>query len=161
MNTDSIRHRSDLINIASQIIYTGQIDEYYDYCFGPLEYRRVSFQHKTFNTENYQGVAVVNYTDREIPYTRSIEHRHFMKNCSAKQTIVSYEYPERWSIGQEPYYPIGDLKNSELYEKYRHLTIKDHGKVHFGGRLGSYKYFNMDQVMLSALNLAKQLLDKY
>ena len=103
-------------------------------------------------------MAVVNYTDREIPYTRSIEHRHFMKNCSAKHSIVSYEFPETWSIGQEPYYPIGDLKNSQLFEKYRQLAATSQEKIYFGGRLGNYKYFNMDQVMLSALDLAKQLL---
>lgn len=160
LNTDFVSHRSELSEVANQIIYTGQIDEYYDYCFGPLEYRRVSFQHKTFNTENYQGVAVVNYTDRGIPYTRSIEHRHFMKSCSAKHTVVSYEYPETWSIGQDPYYPIRDTPNSQLYEKYCQLAIADQGRIYFGGRLGSYRYFNMDQVILSALNLAKYLLNK-
>lgn len=160
LNTDFIKRRNELQNLADQIVYTGQIDEYYDYCFGSLEYRRVSFQHKIFNTENFQGVAVINYTDRETPYTRSIEHRHFMRQCSAKKTVVSYEYPESWAIGEEPYYPISDDKNNELYKRYRQLADSNQDKVFFGGRLGSYQYFNMDQVILSALNLAKQLLNK-
>ena len=145
---------------SNKLVYTGQIDEYYDYCLGSLEYRRVSFQHKVFNTENFQGVAVINYTDRETPYTRSIEHRHFMKRCSAKKTVVSYEYPESWAIGEEPYYPISDDKNNELYKRYRQLADSSQDKVFFGGRLGSYQYFNMDQVILSALSLARQLLNK-
>lgn len=160
LKTDFIKNREELLRVADKVIYTGQIDEFYNYCFGPLEYRRVSFRQEIFNTNNYQGVAVINYTDRETPYTRSIEHRHFMSRCDSDRTVVSFEYPEAWSMGMEPYYPIDDIKNSILFEKYQSLSKKDSGRIYFGGRLGSYKYFNMDQVMIGAINLTRAILSK-
>ena len=160
LKTDFIKNREELLRVADKVIYTGQIDEFYNYCFGPLEYRRVSFRQEIFNSNNYQGVAVINYTDRETPYTRSIEHRHFMSRCDSDRTVVSFEYPEAWSMGMEPYYPIDDIKNSILFEKYQSLSKKDSGRIYFGGRLGSYKYFNMDQVMIGAINLTKAILSK-
>ena len=136
-----------------KVIYTGMIDEYFDFIYGKLEYRTVEFKNEVLDTDNFQGVAVVNYTEREVPYTRIIEHKHF-ENSDSEKTIISKEYPVEWREGLEPYYPINDEKNSSLYQKYLELANKEKGVI-FGGRLGAYKYYDMDKVIESALALAK------
>ena len=135
-------------------VYTGMIDEYYDFCFGNLEYRSVRFEDEHYNTDNYQGNAVVNYTESVVPYTRIIEHKHFAFGTQPT-TIISKEYPSEWRPGVEPYYPINDEKNNALYEKYRALAEKEE-KVIFGGRLGTYKYYDMDKVIAAALAASKK-----
>lgn len=164
LNYDFFDHREELENIAEKIIFTGQIDKYYDYRFGQLEYRSVRFETEELNVDNYQGNAVVNYTDREVPYTRIIEHKHFeqgkqlgnevTEDPSVGKTIISREYSDKWDITKEPYYPINNEKNDELYNKYKELADKD-TKVIFGGRLGQYKYYDMDKVIAEALKLVK------
>ncbi len=136
-----------------KVIYTGMIDEYFDFVYGKLEYRTVEFKNEVLDTDNFQGVAVVNYTEREVPYTRIIEHKHF-ENSDSEKTVISKEYPVEWREGLEPYYPINDEKNSSLYQKYLELAKKEKGVI-FGGRLGAYKYYDMDKVIESALALCK------
>ncbi len=136
-----------------KIVYTGMIDEYFDFKEGKLEYRTVEFKNEILDEENYQGNAVVNYTEREIPYTRIIEHKHF-ENAKSEKTVISKEYPVEWKDGLEPYYPINDDRNSSLYAKYVDLAKKEEN-VLFGGRLGAYKYYDMDKVIESALELCK------
>ena len=132
-----------------KILFTGQIDEYYDSKFGPLEYRSVRFETEKLDCDNYQGNAVVNYTEREVPYTRIIEHKHF-EFGQQPTTIISREYSSEWKPGVEPYYPVNNEKNNALYEKYAALA-KEEGNVIFGGRLGQYKYYDMDKVLMAAL----------
>ena len=139
---------------AEKTVYTGMIDEYYDFCFGHLAYRSVRFEDEHLETDNYQGNAVVNYTEAEVPFTRIIEHKHFVFG-KQPTTIISREYPSEWKEGAEPYYPVNDEKNSALYEKYRALAEKD-DKVIFGGRLGTYKYYDMDKVIAAALQDVKK-----
>lgn len=139
--------------VADQVVYTGPIDRYFNYCFGPLEYRSVRFETEVLKTPNFQGNAVVNYTDRETPYTRIIEHKHFEFGTQPK-TVISREYSSEWKVGDEPYYPVNDEKNRSLYEKYRALAEKE-AHVTFGGRLGEYKYYDMDAVIERALNFAR------
>ena len=139
--------------VADQVVYTGPIDRYFNYCFGPLEYRSVRFETEVLKTPNFQGNAVVNYTDRETPYTRIIEHKHFEFGTQPK-TVISREYTSEWKVGDEPYYPVNDEKNRSLYEKYRALAEKE-AHVVFGGRLGEYKYYDMDAVIERALNFAR------
>lgn len=135
-----------------KVLYTGMIDEFYDYRLGELEYRTVRFEHELMEgVENYQGNAVVNYTEREIPYTRIIEHKHFDFG-KQKDTVVTKEYPASWSKGDEPYYPVNDDKNNELFSKYMEMANKEE-KVIFGGRLGQYKYYDMDKVIEAALKM--------
>lgn len=136
---------------AQKIIYTGPIDAYFNYTLGALEYRSVRFDTKLIDKENYQGNAVVNYTDRETPYTRVLEHKHFEFGTQPK-TVVSWEYSAEWKLGDEPYYPVNDEKNSRLYQEYKKLADKE-AKVVFGGRLGEYKYYDMDKVIAAALEL--------
>ena len=165
LNYDFFENKEELENIAEKIIFTGQIDKYYDYKFGKLEYRSVRFETEELDVENYQGNAVVNYTDREVPYTRIIEHKHFeqgkqlgnevTEGQSVGKTVISKEYSDKWDITKEPYYPINNEKNNELYNKYKKLADKD-SKVIFGGRLGQYKYYDMDKVILETLNLVKE-----
>ena len=155
LNTDFEEHREELSAKAKRIIYTGTIDSYYNYCFGRLEYRSLEFKTEVLDTENYQGNAVVNYTEYDIPYTRIIEHKHFEYGTQPK-TVITREYPKTWQSGEEPYYPINDQKNTELFEKYKQLSQKDQ-KVIFGGRLGLYKYLDMHQVVREALNLSKEV----
>ena len=143
--------------VAKRIIYTGPIDEYFDYCFGPLEYRKVIFEHEILNIDNYQGNAVVNYTDYNIPFTRIIEHKHFEFGKQPK-TIISREYPSVWKPGDEPFYPINDAKNNALYEKYVELS-RSKPKVIFGGRLGLYKYYDMDDIIENALTTVNRLIE--
>lgn len=155
-NKDFLKEREYFSSIAEKIIYTGPIDEYFDYCYGPLEYRSLKFDTQKFATSNYQGVAVMNFTDAETPYTRIIEHKHFSPT-ETDFTIISREYPVTWKQGIEPYYPVNDEKNNALYEKYLKLAQKEK-KVHFGGRLGQYKYFDMDKTVEEALKLSDFLL---
>ncbi|MCU6760824.1 UDP-galactopyranose mutase [uncultured Roseburia sp.] len=140
--------------IADKIIYTGMIDEYFEYKLGALEYRSVRFETERIEEENFQGNAVVNYTDREVPFTRIIEHKHFE---FGKQdfTIISREYSSEWKPGIEPYYPVNDDKNSALFAKYQELAEKEENVI-FGGRLGAYKYYDMDKVIEAALGLVNE-----
>ncbi|MCH5179698.1 MAG: UDP-galactopyranose mutase [Erysipelotrichales bacterium] len=154
LNTDFFENKEKYLSMGKKIIYTGPIDAYYDYCFGPLEYRSVRFETEVLNMENYQGNAVVNYTDYNVPYTRIIEHKHFEYAVSPK-TIISKEYSSKWKLGDEPYYPVNDEKNSDLYQKYQELASKE-TNVHFGGRLGQYKYLDMHNVIRSALDFIKK-----
>ena len=152
LNTDFLANKENLTRSAKKIIYTGTIDSYFDYCFGALEYRSLKFDHEVLDCENYQGVAVVNYTDRETPYTRIIEHKHFEFGTQPK-TVITKEYPLEWNKDIEPYYPINDGKNQNRYKKYEQLS-KEETKIFFGGRLGEYKYYDMQDTIVSALNLA-------
>ncbi|WP_407423026.1 UDP-galactopyranose mutase [Methanobrevibacter sp.] len=154
LNTDFFDDKERWLNIADKIIFTGMIDQYYDYCYGELEYRGLNFEFETLDVENYQGNAVINYTDAETPFTRIIEHKHF-ESCDSPKTIITKEYPKSWSNGEEAYYPINDEKNSKLYEKYVELS-KNEDKVIFGGRLGMYKYYDMWQVIDEALKLVDE-----
>ncbi len=148
-------NRSELEACADKIIYTGMIDEFFDYCYGPLEYRSLKFETEVMpEVDNFQGNAVVNYTDDKTKYTRIIEHKHFeFNNCSG--TVVTREYPSSWERGDEPYYPMNDEKNNELYQKYSKLASKKSTNVFFGGRLGKYKYYDMDDVILEAMKDAR------
>lgn len=150
--TDYFDFIRDNKNIARKTIFTGMIDEYYGYCYGPLQYRSVRFETEVLECENYQGNAVVNYTDREVPYTRIIEHKHFEFGKQPK-TVISREYSSEWKQGMEPYYPVNNEENNALYEKYRELADKE-SNVIFGGRLGQYKYYDMDKVIAAALECA-------
>lgn len=151
LNTDYLEHREELNGLADKIIYTGMIDQYYDYSLGVLEYRSVRFETEELETENYQGNAVVNYTEREVPYTRIIEHKHFAFGTQPT-TIISREYSSEWKKGDEPYYPVNNDKNNGLYAQYRAMADREE-RVIFGGRLGSYKYYDMDKVIAAALEL--------
>ena len=154
LDTDYKSFYKEYGSVASKIIYNGMIDEYYDYKLGVLEYRSLKFETEELHTENYQGNAVVNYTKEDIPYTRIIEHKHF-EYANTDTTIVSKEYPCEWKIGDEAYYPINDDKNIKLYEAYRELADKEENLI-FGGRLGEYKYYDMDKVILAALELVEK-----
>ena len=158
LNYDYCEHRGELENISEKIIFTGPIDQYYNYCFGELEYRSVRFETEVLDIENYQGNAVVNYTEYEVPYTRIIEHKHFEYGTQPK-TVISREYPDTWNKNKEPYYPINDDKNNELYEKYKKLADKDE-KIVFGGRLGQYKYYDMNKVIEEALNCVRRIINE-
>lgn len=142
---------------ADVVIYTGAIDAYFDYCFGPLEYRSLRFDTKVLETPNYQGVAVMNFTDRETPYTRIIEHKHFVFGTQSK-TVITYEYPSEWHMGEEPYYPINDAKNQQKYAQYK-KRAEGLTNVFFGGRLGEYKYYDMQDTIKSALKLAREIIE--
>lgn len=151
LNTNFFDNKSEFMNMADKIVYTGRIDEFYNYSLGHLEYRSLKFETKVMDVDNFQGNAVVNYTGLEVPYTRVIEHKHFEFNTSAK-TVVTYEYPSDFEEGMEPFYTINDDKNNKLAIEYRNLaSIED--KVIFGGRLGDYKYYDMDDVIKNALDL--------
>lgn len=157
LGVDFIKEREALSVLADKIVYTGPIDEYYNYEFGQLEYRGLRFETEKIETENYQGVAVVNYTEAEIPYTRIIEHKHFE---FGKQPVsyVTKEYPADWKVGDEAYYPVNNEKNQDLYAKYA-LKAKEEKNVIFGGRLAEYVYYDMDKVIASALRLAAKELN--
>lgn len=154
LNYDFFEHREELENIAEKIVFTGMIDQYYDYCYGELEYRSLRFETEVLDTSNYQGNAVVNYNEYEIPYTRIIEHKHFEYGTQEK-TVITREYPSTWKKGDEPYYPMNDEKNNALYAKYKALATQE-DKVIFGGRLGMYKYFDMHHVIDEALKCVKE-----
>lgn len=157
LGTDYLKERETYKDMADRIVFTGMIDEYFDYILGALEYRSVRFETEVLDCPNYQGNAVVNYTEREVPYTRIIEHKHFEFGTSDK-TVISREYSLEWKVGDEPYYPVNDERNSSLYEKYKELAEKEK-RVVFGGRLGAYKYYDMDKVILAALELAEKELN--
>ncbi len=146
---DFLKNREALSSMADRILYTGQIDQYYDYRLGVLEYRSVRFETEELDTDNFQGNAVVNYTAREVPYTRIIEHKHF-EFGKQDHTIISREYSSEWKKGDEPYYPVNNARNNALYEEYRKLA-EGETRVRFGGRLGAYKYYDMDKVIAAAL----------
>ena len=150
LNTNFFDDREYFENIAEKIVFTGMIDEFYNYKFGKLEYRSLRFETETLNEESYQGNAVVNYTERETPYTRIIEHKHFEFGKQEK-TVITKEYPSEWKEGDEPYYPVNDEKNNKLYEKYRELAEKEKNVI-FGGRLGEYKYYDMDKIIEKVLS---------
>ena len=154
LNCDFFDNREELENIANKIVFTGMIDQYYNYCFGELEYRSLRFETELLNTDNYQGNAVVNYNEYEIPYTRIIEHKHF-EYGTQPQTVITREYPTTWEKGDEPYYPMNDEKNNMLYQKYQALAHKE-DKVIFGGRLGMYKYFDMHHIIAEALKCVEE-----
>ncbi len=150
LDTDYFAKKDALYGLADKTVFTGMIDEYFDYCYGELEYRSLRFEEKTLDTGNFQGNAVVNYTEYEIPYTRIIEHKHFEFGTQDK-TVITYEYPAAWKKGDEPYYPMNDEKNNALFAKYRALADKTDNVI-FGGRLGEYKYYDMHQVVAKALD---------
>ena len=161
LNYDYFEHKQELDNIAEKIVFTGPIDKYYDYKFGELEYRSLKFEEEELNIQNYQGNAVVNYTEYEVQYTRIIEHKHFEYAKSLGQedtiskTIITREYPDTWNKEKEAYYPINNDKNNELYQKYADLASKDKNVI-FGGRLGMYKYYDMDKVIAEALKCVEE-----
>lgn len=155
---DFFANKTELEQMAKKIIFTGKIDEYYDYCFGKLDYRSISFETEVLPMDNFQGNAVVNYTSLDQPFTRIIEHKHFeVENpCyNEKITVISKEYPTEWKEGMEPFYPVNDEKNSQLYAKYKELSKKEKN-VLFGGRLGEYKYYDMDDVISKAMKDAEE-----
>ena len=155
-NMDFFQFREEHPDIAEKIIFTGMIDEYFGYQLGALEYRSVRFETEVLDCENYQGNAVVNYTEKEVPYTRIIEHKHFEFGKQEK-TVISREYSSEWQVGMEPYYPVNDVKNSELYAKYKKLAETEENVI-FGGRLGSYQYYDMDKVVGAALQKLEEIL---
>ncbi|MGL5903419.1 MAG: UDP-galactopyranose mutase [Cetobacterium sp.] len=151
---DFFENRLLFESIAEKIIFTGMIDEYYNYSEGILDYRSLRFEDEVLLEENYQGVAVVNYTEKEIDYTRIIEHKHF-EDVESEKTIITKEYPKEWLKGDEPYYPINDEKNNLIYKKYEELARKEE-RVLFGGRLGTYKYYDMHNIVEEALKLVQK-----
>lgn len=160
LNIDFLEAKSDWQDKAHITIYTGPLDAYYDFQFGDLEYRSLSFEGELLEVENYQGNAVVNYVEKEVPYTRIIEHKHFEYGAQ-KYTYITKEFPKEWKKGDEPYYPINDVKNNTLFKKYKVLADGEK-KVRFGGRLAEYRYYDMHQVVAAALKLVKDLkLEKY
>ena len=154
LNVDYLEGREELNAIADKVVYTGPIDSYFDFCYGPLGYRSVRFETELLDTDNYQGNAVINYTDRETPYTRIIEHKHFEFGTQPK-TVISREYSQEWQPGIEPYYPINDETNGALYARYKALADGESGVI-FGGRLAEYRYYDMDAVIASALDVAER-----
>lgn len=155
LNTDYKEFVAKNGNVSNKVLYTGMIDEYFDYQLGVLEYRSVRFEQERYEMDNYQGNAVVNYTDREVPYTRIIEHKHF-EFGKQPVTIISKEYSSEWHKGDEPYYPVNNEKNDSLYERYCQLAESEKNVI-FGGRLGSYKYYDMDKVIEAALKKVEEL----
>lgn len=158
LNCDYLENKEELDKLADKVVYTGPIDAYFNYNLGPLEYRSVRFETEVLDKPNFQGNAAVNYTDRETPWTRIIEHKWFEfgkdgQGNDLPKTVISREYSSEWKVGDEPYYPVNDEKNGILYKKYKALADKEK-KVIFGGRLGEYKYYDMDAVIDSALKLA-------
>ncbi|MVF16314.1 UDP-galactopyranose mutase, partial [Fructilactobacillus sanfranciscensis] len=156
LNTDFFDKKDEYLKSGKRIIFTGMIDQFFEYVLGELEYRSLRFETEIKDVDNYQGNAVVNYTDAETPYTRVIEHKHFEFGKGNKnKTVITHEYPKNWSRGDEPYYPIDNKRNRSLYKEYTELAAKNDDNVVFGGRLGQYRYYNMDQTIMSALRLVK------
>ena len=155
LHTDFLLQREELSALAETVVYTGAIDAYFDYRLGALEYRSLRFETEVLDTDNYQGNAVVNYTDAETPWTRIIEHKHFTFGTQPK-TVITREYSAAWQPGDEPYYPVNDRRNTELYQCYAALAAREPHTL-FGGRLGAYRYYDMDQVIAAALALARQV----
>ncbi len=159
LNSNYFSDRKYYESISKNIIYTGPIDEFFDYKYGELEYRSVYFETTVLDEVNHQGNAVVNYTDYETPYTRIIEHKHFEFDTKTPKTVISKEYSKSWKLGDEPYYPVNDEKNNALHNKYKEEALKLNN-VYFGGRLGQYKYYDMDKVILEALNFIENIKNK-
>jgi UDP-galactopyranose mutase len=161
LNTDYLAQRDALAGIADRIVFTGPIDQYFGYRFGPLEYRSLRFETVDYPQQNFQGNAVVNDTAADVPYTRIIEHKHFepgnQQSLHCPHTVVTHEYPQPWALGDEPYYPINDARNTAILQQYQR-TAKEEIKVIFGGRLGNYQYLDMDDTIRAALDLAREVL---
>ena len=160
LNTDYLEHKAELDALADKVVYTGPIDAYFGFKLGTLEYRSVRFENETLDIPNFQGNAAVNYTDRETPWTRIIEHKWFEfgkdeDGNDLPKTIISREYSSEWKAGDEPYYPVNDEKNGQLYAKYKDLADKETGVI-FGGRLGEYKYYDMDTTIASVLDMCEK-----
>ena len=160
LNTDYLEHKAELDAIADKVVYTGPIDAYFGFKLGTLEYRSVRFENETLDIPNFQGNAAVNYTDRETPWTRIIEHKWFEfgkdeDGNDLPKTIISREYSSEWKAGDEPYYPVNDEKNGQLYARYKELADKETGVI-FGGRLGEYKYYDMDTTIASVLDMCEK-----
>lgn len=153
LNIDYLENKEHFDKLADKIVYTGAIDAYFNYCYGALNYRSIRFENEILDMDNYQGNAVINYTDAETPYTRIIEHKHFVFGTQQK-TVISKEYSQEWTLGIEPYYPINDDINNKLYQKYKALAEKE-DRVIFGGRLGQYRYYDMDATISAALDIAE------
>ncbi len=158
LDTDFFEKKEELLQKADKIVFTGMIDQYFDYQYGVLEYRSLRFEHETLDEENHQGNAVVNYNEREVPYTRIIEHKHFEFGKQPK-TVITREYPAEWKQGDEPYYPVNNDKNAEIFKKYQELAQKEENVI-FGGRLADYRYYDMHHVFERALEVVKEELDK-
>lgn len=158
LNTDFFDDKEKYQSMAKKVIYTGTVDKYFDYIYGPLEYRSVKFETEILDMPNYQGNAVINYTEYEVPYTRIIEHKHFEFDSISPKTVISKEYSSTWKMGDEPYYPVNDAKNGDLYLRYKELADKQTNVI-FGGRLGQYKYFDMHVVIKEALQQVKNELN--
>ena len=160
LNTDYLENKEELDQLADKVVYTGPIDAYFNYQLGTLEYRSVRFETELLDIPNFQGNAAVNYTDRETPWTRIIEHKWFefgkdKDGNDIDKTVISREYSSEWKPGDEPYYPVNDERNNKLYAKYKELADQN-GKVIFGGRLGEYKYYDMDSVIAAALEMCEK-----
>ena len=158
LNVDFFDKKGELLQKADKIVFTGMIDQYFDYQYGVLEYRSLRFEHETLDEENHQGNAVVNYNEREVPYTRIIEHKHFEFGKQPK-TVITREYPAEWKQGDEPYYPVNNEKNAEIFKKYQELAQKEENVI-FGGRLADYRYYDMHHVFERALEVVKEEFDK-
>ena len=154
LGADYLADKEKYDALADKVVYTGTIDSYFDYCFGKLQYRSLRFETEVLDCDNYQGNAVINYPDREPPYTRIIEHKHLDFGTQEK-TVITREYPAEWTEGMEPYYPVNDERNQELYKKYAELAEKEKNVI-FGGRLAEYRYYDMDKVIESALSCVKK-----
>ena len=161
LGVDYLRNKAEWDSLANRIVYTGPIDAYFGYCLGALQYRSIRFVTEVLDVPNYQGNAVINFTDAEIPFTRVIEHKWFQfgkddSGCELSKTVISREYSQEWQVGDEPYYPINDEKNAKLYSQYKKLSSNEKNVV-FGGRLAEYRYYDMDQVIAAALRKAREM----
>lgn len=156
LNCDYLKNREEMNTLAEKVIYTGPIDSYFDFQYGPLEYRSLRFETEVLDCENYQGVAGMNFTDAETPYTRIVEHKHFeFGKGNPEKTVITREYSDEWKPGAEPYYPVNDERNQKLYERY-HQLVEQETNVIFGGRLAQYRYYDMDQVIRAALDRVEE-----
>lgn len=152
INKDFFSDREYFLSLAEKCVFTGPIDQYYDYKFGSLEYRSLRFETQLLREKNFQGVAVMNFSEREVPYTRIIEHKHFSNNSNSEKTVITKEYPKMWNMGDEPYYPLNDERNNALYRQYE-VLVEAEENVIFGGRLGLYRYYDMDKCVEKALEI--------
>ncbi|MGR8829829.1 UDP-galactopyranose mutase [Leuconostoc citreum] len=155
-DTDFFDHKEELLAEFPRVLYTGMIDQFFDYKFGELEYRSLRFEHELIDSENYQGNAVINYTDAQTPYTRVMEWKHFDGLADEGKTIITREYPQEWNRSKEAYYPVNNYKNTQIYKQYAKEARQNHPEIIFGGRLGKYRYFDMDQVFNDALNTVRE-----
>jgi UDP-galactopyranose mutase len=155
LNSDYFESREYFDSLSNNIIYTGPVDQFYGYKHGILEYRTLDFDSHVLENENFQGHSVVNYTSSDVPYTRILEHKHFTSSKSTK-TVITYEYSKNWKLGDEPYYPVNDEKNDGIFKLYKQEMEKE-TNIYFGGRLGRYRYYDMHQVVASALSFSKKL----